>query len=85
MRHEQPHGERAILGESAFLKIDGHSALRDHRLIVPAADGDRHARISQDFDEGFGGSGLDGVHAKRSVSIEAETKHPLQFPGEGVE
>ena len=22
MGHEQPHGERAILGESAFLKID---------------------------------------------------------------
>jgi hypothetical protein len=69
VRHEQPYGECAVLGETAFLKIDGKTAWRDHGLIVLATDGHWHSRITQDFNECLGGGGLDRVHAKRGVSI----------------
>lgn len=70
MGYEQPHGECTVLGETVFLKIDRQSARRDHRLIFPATDGHQHSSVSQNFDEGLGGCGLDRVHAPRAVSIE---------------
>ena len=59
----------AVLGESAFLKIDGKSAWRDHRLIVFATDGHRHAGVKQDINEGLGRGSLNRVHSPSGVSI----------------
>jgi hypothetical protein len=73
MRYEHSHGKYAVLGEAAFLKIDGQSAWRNHRLIVFAADSHRHACVTQDFDEGLGGGDLERVHSLSGVSIELET------------
>ena len=82
MRHEQPHGECAVLGEATFLKIDGKSAGRDHRLIVFAADGYRHACITQDLNEGFGSGSLERVHSRSGVSIRSKA---IRFHSEDFE